>query len=227
MRRLFRLLFQLAALAIVIFLLTAAWIVFDGLNDLGEKADVALVTGQAESSQAESEARLDRVVQLYNQGEFPAIIVAGSSRGDASDEPRAMTQYLERHGISSSAIIEGRGTGHTLDAARAVAGIMKSHQFESVMLVTDYYHMTRTKVELNHEGIAQIQKAHVGKLQPNDAVPIGREVVALYAFLGETYLLPAAEKVKEEAQVGADKAKADAEKAKQKVDKSLDSLPKG
>ena len=226
MRRLFRLLFQLAALAIVIFLLTAAWIVFDGLNDLGDKADVALVTGSANSGQTESEARLDHVIQLYNQGEFPMIIVTGSG-GEGIDGPNAMTRYLEKHGVTSNAILESRGTGHTQDATRKVAEIMKAHEFQSVMLVTDYYHMTRTKVELNHEGITEIQKAHVGKLQPGDALPIGREVVALYAFLGKTYLLPAAEKVKAEAEVGADKAKADAEKAKQKVDKSLDSLPKG
>jgi vancomycin permeability regulator SanA len=227
MRRLFRLLFQLAALVIVIFLLTAAWIVFDGLSDVGDKADVALVIGHAESGNGKSDVLLDRVVQLYNQGDFTTIIVSEYSGEEAPGQPLAMARYLESHGISPAATIEARGAEHTAGAARRVADVMKSHQFQSVMVITDYYHMTRMNVALNHDGIMQIQKAHVGKLQPEDAISIGREVVALYAYLGRTYLLPAAEKIKEEAQGGADKAKIDAEKAKQKVDKSLDSLPKG
>ena len=103
---------------------------------------------------------------------------------------------------------------------------MKSHRFQSVMVVTDYYHMTRTKLALLHEGITEIGKAHVGKLRKEDAWKIGREVVALYDYIGKIYLLPAAKKVKKEALVGVDKAKADAEKTKEKVDKSLDSMAK-
>ena len=89
MRRLFNVIFQLLAAAFVIFLFTAVWIVFDGLNDQGEKADVALVTGHAESPQGHAaEPRLDRVVQLYNESEFPFIIVSGSTGRGAHDDGR-------------------------------------------------------------------------------------------------------------------------------------------
>ena len=227
MRRLFNLIFQLIAAALVIFLFTAVWIVFDGLNDLGEKADVALVTGHAEAPQGKGEQpRLDRVVKLYNDGEFPFIVVSGATDRGAYDDPAAMTKYLESHGIDSNAIMQCRPGETTQDTAHNMAQIMKSHQFESVMVVTDYYHVTRTKLALSHEGVAEIQKAHVGKLRKEDAWRIGREVVALYEYVGKIYLLPAAEKVKKEAHVGVDKAKADAEQAKKKVDKSLDSMTK-
>ena len=230
MRRFFSLIFQLIAAALVIFLFTAVWIVFDGLIDLGEKADVALVTGDSETPQVNAEQpRLDRVIKLYNDGEFPFIILSGSTvRASRShdDDPAAMAKYLESRGIASSVIIEDRRGKDTPDTAREVAEIMKSHRFKSVMVVTDYYHVTRTKLALVHEGIADIQKAHVGKLRKEDAWKIGREVVALYDYVGKIYLLPAAEKVKKEALVGLDKAKADAEKVKEKIDKSLDSLPK-
>ena len=238
MRRLFNVIFQLVAAALLIFLFTAVWIVFDGLNDLGEKADVALVIGHSELSEGNAEQpRLDRVIKLYNEGEFPFIIVSGSTRRSTitinnrsgiftDDRPAEMAKYLESHGVPSNAIIEGRQGQNTQETARDVAGIMKSHQFQSVMIVTDYYHMTRTKLALHHEGVAEIQKAHVGKLQKEDALKIGREVVALYDYVGKVYLLPAAEKVKEEAKVGMDKAKVDAEQAKKKVDKSFDGLSK-
>jgi uncharacterized SAM-binding protein YcdF (DUF218 family) len=224
MRRLFKVIFELVAAAIFFFLCTAALIVFDGLNDSGQKADVALVTGHSESPQ--DTALLDRAIKLYNDGEFPFMIVSGSTGGGAYGELDAVVQYLESHGIPSNAIIENRRWETTQAMARDVAEIMKSHQFQSVMIVTDYYHVTRTKWALIHEGIAQIGKAHVGNLRKEDAFEIGREVVALYAYIGKTYLLPAAEKVKKEAQVGVDKAKTDAEQAKQKVDKGLDGLAK-
>jgi hypothetical protein len=155
-------------------------------------------------------------VQLYNQGEFPFVIVGGSTS----------PEYLESRGIPSSAIIEAHGSGTTQGNAREVAQIMKSHQLQSVMIVSDYYQITRTKLALNHEGITEIEKAHVGKLRKEDALKIGREVVALYDYIGKIYLLPAAEKVRKEAQVGLDKAKTDAETTKEKVDKSLDNMAK-
>ena len=138
-----------------------------------------------------------------------------------------MAEYLEAHGLPSSAIITyNQGEESTQETARIVAEIMKSHQFQSVMIISDYYRITRTKLALTHEGITNIEKAHVGKLQKEDAMKIGREVVALYDYIGKIYLLPAAEKAREEAQVGMDKAKSDAEQAKEKVDKNLDNMAK-
>ena len=192
-RRIFSLIFKLIVAAIVVFLLTAVWIVFDGLNDSRTKADVALVTGHAESSRVDtSQPRLDRVMKLYHDGEFPFIIVSASP--GAPDQSTAMAGYLERRGIPANVILESRQGENTQDTARDVAGIMKSRRFQSVMIVADYYHITRTRLALNHEGITEIQKAHVGTLRKEDALKIGREVVALFAYVGKVYLLPAAEK---------------------------------
>jgi hypothetical protein len=103
---------------------------------------------------------------------------------------------------------------------------MKAHDLNSVMVVTDYYHVTRTKMALMHDGVISIQKAHVGKLSEDDAWEIAREVVALYTYVGRVYVLPVVEKVTQEAKVGVDKAKVDADEAKKKVDKGFDSMSK-
>jgi uncharacterized SAM-binding protein YcdF (DUF218 family) len=226
MGRFLKLIFKLLAVALLIFLLTVVWVVLDGQIDLGAKADVALVTGHGESSLGASEPRLDRAIQLYNDGEFPFIVVSMSMDLPAQDGSAAMAKYLESHGIPSNAIIEDHREKNTQDTARDMAEIMKSHRFHSVMVVTDYYKMTRMKLALHHDGVTEIEKAHVGNLQKQDAWEINREVVALYDYIGKFYLLPAAEKLKKEAQVGIDKFKANAEKAKEKVDKKFDSLSK-
>jgi uncharacterized SAM-binding protein YcdF (DUF218 family) len=227
MRRLFKLIFQLIAAAIFLFLCIAAVIVFDGLNDQGQKADCALVTGQLESPWGKAaQPALDRTVKLYNDGEFPVIIVAATRIDGAVNEPDAMAKYLESHGVPANAIFVLHHGGTTAETAQAVATLMKSRMFQSVMIVTDYYSMTRIKLALTHEGVEDVEKAHVGMLQKEDALKIGEAVASLCDYVGHVYLLPAAEKAKEEAQVGLDKASVDAQQAKDKVNKSLDNMAK-
>ena len=241
LRGLFKLFFRLVAVFLFLFLCVAAVIVFDGLNDEGQKADCALVTGHVEGTPGAPDLQLDRAVQLYNSGEFPVIIVGGSRvpvttdvsagafsfTGHRTDDGAAdMATYLESHGVPAKAIIEVHRAGTIPDTAREVVESMRSHQFQSVMIVADYYRMTRLKLVLGHEGVADIEKSHVGKLQKEDALNIGREVVALCDYVGRIYLLPEAEKAKEEAKVGLDKASVEAEKAKEKVDKSLSNMAK-
>jgi vancomycin permeability regulator SanA len=227
MRRLTSILFQLVAAVVFVFLATAAWIVFDGLNDREDKVDVALVTGYGEATSGTSNPELDRVVDLYRQAAFPAVMVFGASWKDATSESGVqMVKYLEDHGLPPSAlIVDNRGDTVHQEAHRA-AEIMKAHDFKSVMIVANYYDITRTKLALSHDGVTQIESVHVGTAQKEDVVKVANEVVALYTYVGRTVLLPAAEKVKSEAAVGMDKASVDAQEEKQKVDKSLDSLAK-
>jgi uncharacterized SAM-binding protein YcdF (DUF218 family) len=226
MGRLIRFFFQLLALALVIVLLTAAWIIVDGLNDVGEKSDVGLVESFPSLSGGVATPALDRLVQLYHQDQIHNVIVTGSSLVTNRTNPEEAVRYLEEKGIPSAAISVDQNGATTLDTARSAVEIMKSHRYESVMIVTDYFRMTRLKLALEHEGMADILKAHVGKFQKEDVWNIGREVAALYEYLGKYYIMPEAEKVKAEAKIGADKAGVEAEKAKKSVDKSLDNMPK-
>jgi vancomycin permeability regulator SanA len=222
MRGFFKLIFQLFGAALIIFLFTAALVVVDGVTDLGEKADVALVVGHSQDNAGEH--LLDRMVKLFNDGDVQLVIVSGSAPG-IEEAPAGMAKYLVSHGIPSSAIIVDHKGNTDPAAAHDTAEIMKSHHFLSVMIVADYYRMTRMKLALKYEGITEVDKAHVGTFQKKDALEVGHEVVALYDYVAREYLLPAAEKVKEEAQVGMDKAKTDAAKAKARVNKGFDTLP--
>ena len=223
MRRLFKLVFQLLGVVLVFFVLTAVWILFDGLTDLGDKSEIAFVMGTPELPDAvNNQPLLDRVVKLFNDGEFPLIIVSGSK---AKGDPEAMVKYLTGKGVPSNVILVDEAAT-TPEAVRKAAEIMKEQNATSVMIITDYFHVTRTKLAFLHDGVASIQKAHVGVLHKRDAEKIGREVVALYDYIARVYVLPALEKIKQEATVGVDKAKADVEATKKKVDKGFDTMPK-
>lgn len=227
MRRLLKFVFQLVAVAIVFFLLTAATIVVDGQTDRGDKAEAALVTSHAHPGEGKTDPLLDRVIELYKAGKVSTVMVVGTTWREMGDENAGtMVKYLVAHGIPESAILESNEGGNTEETTRVAAQMIQSHSFESVMIVADYYDITRLKLGLKHEGVVNIENDHIGGLRKEDAVPIGRSVVTLYGYVGRVYLMPAAETVQKEAKIGMDKASADAEHAKEKVDKGLDSLAK-
>jgi vancomycin permeability regulator SanA len=226
MRALLRFLSQCLAAILVVLVFTVIWIIFDGLTDLGDRADTALVFSDPGSSKADTEARLKHVVELHKDGDFTKVIVSGPVNRTAEDKPSAMAKYLSDHGIPADTITEVNWTENGPQTAQHIAATMKAHNMSSVMLVTDYYHITLTKLQLYHAGVTNIEKGHIGSLQKDDAWKIANEVVVLYGFIAQTYVLPAASKVKDEAKVGAEKASQDASAAKDTVSNGLNSLSK-
>jgi vancomycin permeability regulator SanA len=236
-RGLFRLLYRLIILAIVVVIGTAVWIVADGLNDHGSRADVAVVLGNAIQRNGLPapilRARLDRAIELYQKGEFPLIIVSGATRL-GGDEPVAMCNYLVEHQVPIAAIVQDRGGANTDDTSEDVERIAKERQLKSVMIITDYYHITRAKLALHHAGVADVEQAHSGVVKSEDAPRLAREILALYFYVGKFYLVPWAdqakkqaqvdgEKLKEQAQVEAQKLKADADAEKEKIQQQMQS----
>jgi hypothetical protein len=226
MRRIINFLIQLAAGILVILLLMAVWIVIDGLNDVGAQADVGLLMAPSNFPKTVDQPWLDHVADLYKHQEFPFLILSATRLDNGEADATPLETYLVAHGIPSTAILRCRRGETEQEAAQNVAEIMKAHQFESVLLITDYYRVTRTKAALGHEGVDTILKAHLGSLKLQDAWSIGHEVISLGEYLGTYYFLPEAKKVGEEARVGADKAGAEADKARKTVDKKLDNLSK-
>ena len=219
----FSLLFRLIALAFLVFVGTSIWIVYDGLYDQGEHADAAVVPGSAVRHDGAPapvlRARLDRAIELYRLGKFPLIIVSGANHLGDYNESASMKDYLQAHQVPAGAIVQDQEGANTADTAQDLARIMKERNLHTVMIVTHYYHITRMKLALKHAGIKEIEQAHVGVVQKDDVFNLGREVIAIYYYLARFYVIPAAEKAKEEAKV-------EAGKAKETVDKKLDSLSK-
>jgi vancomycin permeability regulator SanA len=228
---LFRLIGNLIGLALVIALVTAGWIIIDGLNDQETPADCAVVLGNAVGADGTPGAivreRLDKAVELYRAGKFPLVIVSGAAK-DGRDEGASMDHYLITHGVPFNAIIEDDAGVNTNATAHDVAAIMQARGLHSCMIVSHYYHITRAKLALRHAGVTTLSQAHAGSLTFDDSYHIAREVVGLYAYLGEWYLRPAAEKAAAQASVDAQKAKVtlqdDAQKLRQDAQQERDKL---
>jgi vancomycin permeability regulator SanA len=231
-RGLFRLIFRLVFLAILILVGTAVWIVYDGLNDNGDHADVAVVPGGFVRRDGVPgpllRSRLDRCIELYRAGKFPLIIVSGATKIGGYDEAAAMSNYLIEHQVPVTAIIQDKEGAHTSDTGADVERIMRARHLDSAMIVTNYYHITRMKLALKHAGVPVVEQQHVGVVQKEDAAMLARETLALYDYLFKYYGLPAFEKAKVEARADGEKLKTEAqkdgEKAKEEADRAKDKL---
>jgi vancomycin permeability regulator SanA len=191
----------LVALLLIAVGLPAVWVVCDGLRDAYNHADAAFVPGYAESRDGVLApgliARLDRAAELYDQGVFPAIVVSGATPLNEKDESNAMAQYLEAHQVPAGVITEDHRGEKAGDSMENLANIMKNQGFHSVLIIADYYRLTRMKVALRQEGISEFQQAHVGQWKKEDATKVLNEVAIMYDSESRRYLLPVVEKIVE------------------------------
>lgn len=126
-------------------------------RDEAQTADVILVLGAAEYRGRPSpvlRSRLDHALTLYEQGLAPRIMTTGGAGGDpVFTEGTVGRAYLISHGVPPEAIIvetEGESTVHSI----ALSGeILRRMDLNSVIVVSDGYHIYRVKEMLESQGL--------------------------------------------------------------------------
>jgi len=112
-------------------------------------ADVIIVLGAAEYRGRPSpvlRARLNHALFLYLKGLAPYILTTGGAGGDPDyTEGEVGRAYLTQHGVPSEHLLvepEGTTTAQSLDAA---AEIMHRMNLSACIIVSDGYHIYRSK----------------------------------------------------------------------------------
>lgn len=95
--------------------------------------------------------RLETGRQLYRAGLARKIIVSGAVR-PGYDEPDAMAAWLERRGVAPADVVIDRG-GYRTAASMADA---KAAGVESLLVVSQRYHLPRSLYIASHAGIQAI-----------------------------------------------------------------------
>jgi len=172
---------------LTLLVLAVAALLVDGLNDDLARSDVAIVLGSKVEPGGQPSlrlaARLDRAAQLYRDGIVPLIIVSGGPGIEGFDEGEVMRDYLVANGIPADRIVVdslGYNTGAT---ARNSAAIMRAKGLTSATVVTQYFHISRTRLALRAQGIAPVRNAHAKLLEWRDVYSTLREVAAMVAYL--------------------------------------------
>ncbi|MEH6700022.1 MAG: YdcF family protein [Brevundimonas sp.] len=162
-------------------LLGAAAIVIDGLTDTVAPSDVAVVLGNTVQPDGTPSkrlaARLNRALDLWENGTVEAIIVSGATGKEGVPEGDAMRRYLVGQGVPVDRIIVDNAGVDTAATARNTARIMATRDYDSAIVVTQYFHIPRARLAMQREGI-EARTAHATFFEARDLYSTARELVA-------------------------------------------------
>lgn len=169
-----------------ILILPAFLIVADGLIDEIHQADVAVVLGNTVNSDGNPsprlQARLDKTVEFYQKGFFKNIIVSGGFGVEGFDEAVVMKQYLVKQGIPAEMVFQDSEGKTTALTAKNAAEIMKQKNWQSALIISQYFHISRCKLAFSNYGISPTYSAHADYFELRDIYSLFREVIGYFSY---------------------------------------------
>lgn len=169
------------------FCIHIATIVFDGLNDELEFVDAGVVLGNKVELTGQPstrlQKRLDRAAELYEKNYFQYVIVSGGIGKEGFDEAKVMRDYLIQAGVPEDRIVLDNKGSNTLMTAKNSKIIMQEMELDSVMIISQYYHISRTKLAFKKVGFDKVYSAHARIFEARDIYSLIREFIAYYKYL--------------------------------------------
>ena len=102
-------------------------------------------------------ARLEHALVLHESGVAPVVMTVGGSRpGDRFTEGRAAADYLLANGLSDDEVVAVGEGSDTLRSIQAAARVMATNDWSSAVLVTDPWHVLRSRTIARDEGIEAV-----------------------------------------------------------------------
>lgn len=153
-------LFWLFFLAIGFWALLIGAVYGYGRQDHARPADAIVVLGAAQYDGRPSpvlRARLDHAIALYGQGIAPLLITTGGvGAGDTVSEAVVGRRYAIRNGVPPNAVLTERRGVRTVESMQAVAGLMRSRELDTAILVSDPFHALRLRLLARNVGIRAV-----------------------------------------------------------------------
>jgi uncharacterized SAM-binding protein YcdF (DUF218 family) len=151
-------------------------------------SDAILVLGAAQYNGRPSDvlrARLDHAAELYLTERAPLIVVTGGmAAGDVVSEATVSRQYLVSHGVVDTAVVVLPIGSNSRESVASAAEWLLDRRLETVILVSDPFHMARLGVEARGHGLA-------AATSPTQTSPISRRLGAELKYLSaEALKLP-------------------------------------
>ncbi|MBH8569705.1 YdcF family protein [Microvirga sp. STS02] len=181
-------LYRFAKISLVALLLWfighTTYIVIDGLTDEGKTADIAVILGSKVNANGTLSGRLEQRLacglQLYLNGRAKKIIVSGGLGKEGFWEGSKMKDFLIRHHVPDTAIIVDNHGDNTLATVKNTLRLRNSLGYNSVVVVSQYFHLTRTKMLFRKQQFTSISSVSPRYFEVRDAYALLREFAAYY-----------------------------------------------
>ena len=161
-----------------------AYITIDGLRDAGKTADVAVILGSKVNEDGTLSERLSKRMEcglmLYRTNRVKKIVVSGGYGKEGFYEGDKMKDYLIKNGVPDSLIIVDNKGNNTRATVNNALKIKDSINFKSAIVVSQYFHVTRTKKLFNDRHFTNISSASPKYFEMRDAYSMLREFAAYY-----------------------------------------------
>jgi uncharacterized SAM-binding protein YcdF (DUF218 family) len=168
------------------------YVTIDGLRSYDGSADMAVVLGNLVYSDGSLSpvlrGRVDRALELYQRGRVARIMVSGGMGEQGKDpghypEGLAMKQYLMARGVPSDRILEDNHGENTYLTAKDFLPVADSLHVHSVIVVSSFYHITRSKYIFRKLGFRNVHGDASRVFYWNDLLGLPRDALAFYKYL--------------------------------------------
>jgi len=160
------------------------YISIDGLAKNENKADIAVILGNKVNEDGtlseRLEKRLECGLQLYQNNQVQKIIVSGGLGKEGFYEGDRMKEYLIKNKVPDSVIIIDNYGKNTLATVENTLKLKDSLHFKSIIVVSQYFHLTRTKKLFKKQGFKDVSSASPRYFEVRDFYSLFREFVAYY-----------------------------------------------
>lgn len=161
-----------------------SYIVLDGFFDDDQEASVVIVLGSTVNEDGSLSKRLKgRLVaglSLYEIKLIDTFYVSGGLGKEGHLEGDKMKAFLVKKGVPKEIVVDNKG-----DNTRATAVNFKRDfpKVDNVYVVSQFFHITRSKLALSQVGVPNVYSTHSTQYEVRDVYSILRECVGYYAYL--------------------------------------------
>ena len=160
------------------------YVTVDGLSQNNKIADIALILGNKVNEDGTLSKRLEKRLEcglnLYQNGQVKKIIVSGGLGKEGYYEGDKMKDYLIKNNVPDSLVIIDNFGNNTLATVNNTLKLKESLRFKSIIVVSLYFHLTRTKMLFKKQGFNNISSASPTYFEFRDFYSLLREFVAYY-----------------------------------------------
>ncbi len=167
------------------FVVHEAVIIVDGITAKEEKSEFTVIFGNTVhpdgSLSDRLKARVDKGLALYQDSLADQLFVSGGLGKEGHYEAQKMAEYLIKHGVpKSKIIIDNHGNNSWLTASNFRK---MEPDCESVIVVTQFYHISRAKLAFKKLGIDKVSAACPSYFELRDFYSLFREFFGYYLYL--------------------------------------------